>query len=86
MRGFACTVKGQEGLGTAYVLAESSGKAKYACALSAKDAGWVDKASPHLIKCKRDHQLDGLPIESNIPFTPDYIAFVKAALSSSPLQ
>lgn len=86
MRGFSCTVKGQEGLGTAYVLAESSGKAKYACALSAKDAGWVDKASPHLIRCKRDHQLDGLPIEPGIPFTLDYIAFVKAAFSTSPFQ
>lgn len=79
MKGFICAVKGQEGLGAAYIVAESSGKARYACALGAKDAGYIDKASPHLIKCKREPQLDGLPIEPGTPFTPEYIALVKAA-------
>ncbi len=58
---FAVTYEGVTGI----VWATSAGKAKYKYALSIKDAGFIGKANPAIVSCRRAPEYDY--IETAIP-------------------
>ena len=60
-RAYRCWIAGNEDLGFAYTLADNADKARYAIALSAADAGYLPKPSPHLTRCRRCPEHDWNP-------------------------
>jgi hypothetical protein len=60
-RAYRCWLPGQEDLGYSYTLAINADRARYATALSAADAGFLPRDSPHLTRCRRCPEHDWNP-------------------------
>ena len=58
---YRCWLPNQTELGSAWTLAKSAGKARYAVARSAADAGYISRPSPHFVRCRRDPEHDQNP-------------------------
>jgi hypothetical protein len=61
LRAFRCWLPGQTDLGHAYTLASSADQARVFVARSPADVGFLSKASPHLVRCRRAPEHDRNP-------------------------
>jgi hypothetical protein len=60
-RAYRCWLPGQEDLGYCYTLAINADRARYTTALGAADVGFLPRASPHLVRCRRAPEHDRNP-------------------------
>ena len=74
-RAFECELIGQEDLGCSYALASNAGRAKYVTALSAHDAGYLNRPNPSLVRCRRSpqHDLSLQSAKKDFPYSADYL-------------
>ena len=74
-RAFRCELIGQEDLGCSYVLAKSRDRAKYITALSAHDAGYLNRPNPIQVRCVRSPQHDLIlqSAKEDFPYSADYL-------------
>lgn len=84
LKAYTCELIGQEHLGKSYVLAATRDKAKYATALSAHDAGYLCRASPASVRCKRAPDYDARlrTAKAYFPYSDDYVNTTLASRSN----
>jgi len=61
LRAFCCWLPDQADLGHAYTLTSSADQARVCVARSVADVGFLPRASPHLVRCRRVPEHDRNP-------------------------
>ena len=61
-RAFRCWLLDQPDLGEAIVFAANSDRARYTCALTAAKSGFIPRANPSLVGCRRSPEHDRHPL------------------------
>lgn len=86
-KAYQCWLVAQEDLGSCYTLAMNADQARYTTALSAFDAGYLHRPSPHMVRCRRCPEHDKNPaLREGWCSTEDHVLLgnAVAAQSSTP--
>ena len=82
-RVYQCWLVIQEDLGSCYTLAMNADRARYTTALSAFEAGYLNRPSPHMVRCRRCPEHDLNPsLEEGRCSSEDYVLLGAATVPS----